>query len=702
MSFFLAKITFTKNLLIRSVSLLFLISFINIYNQIHILWGNNGILPSENLIERCILKNIKIFPSIIPFLFSTFNISVEDILYIITLIGIILSFLILWFKKFHKSVFMFIIWYIYLNLFLVGQNFMSYEFDYLLMETGFVSIFLCDFLLTENCFLQTISFYIMKFILFKFFFGNGLSIIFSENKYFHNFSGFDIFIINQPIPTMFSYHLNKMNFVFKKLLSSVLMSILLILPFGMFMFFKRISSIVGEIIFFTNLFMILIGHNGLINLICLVLNISNFNDEYFETFFLIEEKKNNIEKKTAEDYLKDKKLRGLDYDEFNGPIFIILIDFCATMVFLIITITLIFPTQYIMSNSLTLSPFNNLNFLNKFGDIRNLHIYMTFLLIYILSFSLYYYVNYDKKKINGINLVKIILFSLLSIIYLMHSMNTFYSGFKTAMTTKQKGNIFYSITNNTYNYLHKFNLVSSYSLKKEFFQDDLKTERKELLIKYSIIKNNLLYEKELNETIINNTLANNDELKKLNESILLNNKTNNVTAKNNTTKIRNKKEWIEINFKKKPIPNELNGNLKYFSSFFNQPRIEIAFHKLAYEKNIGNNIWVINLISKLFQKDKELYNYLEINIPKENIEEIKIDSFETFFDNTNNKTFVNKFKGNFLRKLNKSNIDDFIQKFNKKHSQSMENLFLKIPIVPIIVTLNLIMISITLFRINKM
>ena len=670
MSFFLAKITFTKNLLIRSVSLLFLISFINIYNQIHILWGNNGILPSENLIERCILKNIKIFPSIIPFLFSTFNISVEDILYIITLIGIILSFLILWFKKFHKSVFMFIIWYIYLNLFLVGQNFMSYEFDYLLMETGFVSIFLCDFLLTENCFLQTISFYIMKFILFKFFFGNGLSIIFSENKYFHNFSGFDIFIINQPIPTMFSYHLNKMNFVFKKLLSSVLMSILLILPFGMFMFFK--------------------------------LNLSNFNDEYFETFFLIEEKKNNIEKKTAEDYLKDKKLRGLDYDEFNGPIFIILIDFCATMVFLIITITLIFPTQYIMSNSLTLSPFNNLNFLNKFGDIRNLHIYMTFLIIYILSFSLYYYVNYDKKKINGINLVKIILFSLLSIIYLMHSMNTFYSGFKTAMTTKQKGNIFYSITNNTYNYLHKFNLVSSYSLKKEFFQDDFKTERKELLIKYSIIKNNLLYEKELNETIINNTLANNNELKKLNESILLNNKTNNLTEKNNTTKIRNKKEWIEINFKKKPIPNELNGNLKYFSSFFNQPRIEIAFHKLAYEKNIGNNYWVINLISKLFQKDKELYNYLEINIPKENIEEIKIDSFETFFDNTNNKTFVNKFKGNFLRKLNKSNIDDFIQKFNKKHSQSMENLFLKIPIVPIIVTLNLIMISITLFRINKM
>ena len=712
MSFFFAKNDFTKNLLIRGIGCLFLISFTNIYNQIYILWGSDGILPSERLIEMCILKKIKIFPSIIPFLFSFLKISVEDILYIITLIGIIFSFLIMWFKKFHKSICMFIIWYCYLNIFLVGQNFMSYEFDYLLMETGFVSIFLCDFLLLDSSYLQYISFYIIKFILFKFLFGNGLSIIFSENQHFLNFNGFDFFLINQPIPTMFSYHLNKINYGIKKLFSSFIMSNLLILPFGMFMFFKRISIITGEIIFGFNIFMSLIGHNGLINLICLVLNIANFNDEFFELFYDLNEKKEEKESeekknKTGEDYLKDKKLRKIyEDDDWNSSLGQLL-DIPITICYIILTITFIFPIKDIMDNSLTLSPSNNLNILNKLGDIRNLHIYMTFLIIYILSFSLIYYVNYAKKKINFVNIIKIIFFSLLSIIYLMHSMNIFYAGFKSAMTTKAKGNLFYSITDNSYKYLHKFNLVSSYSIKQGFFKNDIRFDRKELLIKYSILKN--YSDETFNKTLFNNFTTNNTQLNESNSTINNNNSSINFTKNNNTSdtklkegvKMSYKKEWIEINFNQKPISNEIRGNLKYFSSFFNQPRIDIAFHNLAYEKNLRNNSWVINLMSKIFNKDKKIYNYLQTNIPESNIEEIKIDSFESFYDESNNKTFINRFKSNFLRKINKTIIDDFNQKFNKKYTKSMEDLFLKIPIIPIILTLNLIILSITIIGRNK-
>ena len=712
MSFFFAKNDFTKNLLIRGIGCLFLISFTNIYNQIYILWGSDGILPSERLIEMCILKKIKIFPSIIPFLFSFLKISVEDILYIITLIGIIFSFLIMWFKKFHKSICMFIIWYCYLNIFLVGQNFMSYEFDYLLMETGFVSIFLCDFLLLDSSYLQYISFHIIKFILFKFLFGNGLSIIFSENQHFLNFNGFDFFLINQPIPTMFSYHLNKINYGIKKLFSSFIMSNLLILPFGMFMFFKRISIITGEIIFGFNIFMSLIGHNGLINLICLVLNIANFNDEFFELFYDLNEKKEEKESeekknKTGEDYLKDKKLRKIyEDDDWNSSLGQLL-DIPITICYIILTITFIFPIKDIMDNSLTLSPSNNLNILNKLGDIRNLHIYMTFLIIYILSFSLIYYVNYAKKKINFVNIIKIIFFSLLSIIYLMHSMNIFYAGFKSAMTTKAKGNLFYSITDNSYKYLHKFNLVSSYSIKQGFFKNELRFDRKELLIKYSILKN--YSDETFNKTLFNNFTTNNTQLNESNSTINNNNSSINFTKNNNTSdtklkegvKMSYKKEWIEINFNQKPISNEIRGNLKYFSSFFNQPRIDIAFHNLAYEKNLRNNSWVINLMSKIFNKDKKIYNYLQTNIPESNIEEIKIDSFESFYDESNNKTFINRFKSNFLRKINKTIIDDFNKKFNKKYTKSMEDLFLKIPIIPIIITLNLIVLTITMKGGNK-
>jgi len=93
------------------------------------------------------------------------------------------------------------------------------------------------------------------------------------------------------------------------------------------------------------------------------------------------------------------------------------------------------------------------------------------------------------------------------------------------------------------------------------------------------------------------------------------------------------------------------------------------------KKNLRNNSWVINLMSKIFNKDKKLYNYLKTNIPESNIEEIKIDSFESFYDESNNKTFINRFKSNFLRKLNKTIIDEFNLKFNKKYTKSMEDFF---------------------------
>ena len=95
-------------------------------------------------------------------------------------------------------------------------------------------------------------------------------------------------------------------------------------------------------------------------------------------------------------------------------------------------------------------------------------------------------------------------------------------------------------------------------------------------------------------------------------------------------------------------------------------------------------------MSKILNKDKKLYKYLKTNIPESNIEEIKIDSFESFYDESNNKTFMNRFKSNFLKKLNKTIIDDFNKKFNKKYTKSMEDLFLKIPIILIIIAFNCI------------
>ena len=263
MSFLIGKFEKSRYLIVKGISIIYLISYLNILYQISILWGNNGLLPVKNLIELSLLKNDNnLYPSIIPFLYNL-KINLEFLLYFLCFIGIILSLLILIFDKFLKGIFMFILWFIYLNFYKIGQNFFEFEFDYLLLEIGFVSIFLCDFYYMNIKFLNIIFIYILKLILFKYLFGKGLSIIFSENKSLLNFEIFEMYLQNNPIPSKFSYYFHRfIPFHFKKILSVLIMSYYLILPIFLFAFFKKLNQICGEIIIFFSLFKIILGREG--------------------------------------------------------------------------------------------------------------------------------------------------------------------------------------------------------------------------------------------------------------------------------------------------------------------------------------------------------------------------------------------------------------------------------------------------------
>ncbi len=170
MSFLIGKFEKSRYLIVKGISIIYLISYLNILYQISILWGNNGLLPVKNIIELSLLKNDNnLYPSIIPFLYNL-KINLEFLLYFLCFIGIILSLLILVFDKFLKGIFMFILWFIYLNFYKIGQNFFEFEFDYLLLEIGFVSIFLCDFYYVNIKFLNIIFIYVLKLLLFKYLF----------------------------------------------------------------------------------------------------------------------------------------------------------------------------------------------------------------------------------------------------------------------------------------------------------------------------------------------------------------------------------------------------------------------------------------------------------------------------------------------------------------------------------------------------
>ena len=675
----------SRSITIRAISFIFMINFINIYSQIDFLWGKKGILSVDYLFD--LYKKLdstnnfskSFFPSIIPLLNKFLGISGENCLYIISALGAVLSLLIIFEKKFHKSVFMFIVWYCYLNIFLVGQHFTSFSFDHFNLEVGFISIFLCEFYFFDNKYLQCISKYILKFTIFKVLYSFALSLIFSNNKNILSLKAYDSFLLKQLIPSSSIIFLNKfMPNDFHILFSVLIFLVMIIVPFGMFCFFKRICRISGLIIACFCLSLTFVGNFGLSNLMLLAINFVNFDDEFLDLLFRFgEEKKIKVK--------NDRIIKIPNDEELSTAI---TIDVFCAFVFCLISLFTIFPLYKIIPGQFDLTP-NGINNPYKFLNITHLKKIFILIIIYILVMSLYdYYYRHLKTKEEfkyvksfkdlrnscKINIViKTIFFSLLSVIYLSHSIDTFFSGLNIPMITKKKGSILYSSNHKLFNSLHDFAISSGYPIHKGFLEEKSNTGRDVLVFKY--LTETIIYEEVnmTNSSLNNNTINNNNET--LNNS---NNTANNTKIK----KPRKKKEWKSMQFKHQ-INEKGNNNLYFFINIlFKQPRLEYALHHLAYEnngmKNLTDKIWIPHLIYKIFNEKKK----------EENITKIKIDKIRYIFSKYSDDHFRTNFISRYLDDTNLTIIEEFLKKYNSYIIQDFNtNIFTKIPFALIMYTL---------------
>ena len=683
----------SRSITIRAISFIFLINFINIYSQIDFLWSKKGILSVDYLFEiyeKVDKKNLEksFFPSIIPLIHKIFGISGESCLYLISSLGAILSLLMLFEKKFHKAIFMFLIWYSYLNIFLVGQHFTSFSFDHFNLEVGFISIFLCEFYLFDSKYLQIISKYLLKFTIFKVLYSLGLSLIFSNNRNILSMKAYESFLLKQLLPSSNIIFLNKfLPDEFQMLLTVLIFLVMIIVPFGMFCFFKRICRVSGLIISVFCLSLTFVGNFGLSNLMLLAINFVNFDDDFLDLLFRLgEEKKIKV---------KNDRIISIPNDE-ELPTAITIDIFCA-FIFCLISLFTIFPLYKIAKGEFDLTPGSDKN-PYKFLNISYLKKIFILIIIYIIIMAIFDYYNehlktkeefkyvqnfQDLRKSCKSNLIiKIILCSILSIIYLCHSIDAFFSGLNLPMITKKKGSILYASNHKLFNSLHDFIISSGYPIHKNFLEERSQNGRDVLVFKY--LTETIVYE-DINitnkNTTLNNTRLNNDT--KLNNSDSYNNDTKINTTK--TKKAKKKKEWKSMQFKHQ-LNEKGNNNLHFFISIlFRQPRLEYALHHLAYEnngiKNFSEKIWIPHLLYKIFsEKQKE-----------ENITKIKIDKIRYTFSRYSDDHFRTNFISRYLDDTNLTIIEEYLKKYNSfMIRDSNPNFFKKIPFAMIMYTLILI------------
>src|SRR5262249_17007602 len=128
-----------------------------------------------------------------------------------------------------------LLWLFYLSLSVVGQDFLSYQWDALLLETGFLAIFLAPWTLREKPGNPTdpprVMVWLFLWLLFRLMVGSGVVKLASGDPTWHNLTALSFHFETQPIPTPVAWYADRLPTWFLKLLTALTLAIEIGAPF---------------------------------------------------------------------------------------------------------------------------------------------------------------------------------------------------------------------------------------------------------------------------------------------------------------------------------------------------------------------------------------------------------------------------------------------------------------------------------------
>lgn len=277
-SFFLSRWIF-----VRLLGVIYFIAFFSFWRQLPGLIGSNGILPSE-----IFLGAVKIhLGTIAYFQFPTLawvNDS-DRFLKFIPIAGMLFSTLIVVGILSVPSLIM--IWLLYLSLVTIGQDFMSFQWDALLLETGFLAIFLAPLGVYSKTSKESqpssIVIWLFWFLLFRLIFSSGIGKLTTGDPTWRDFTALNFHYYTQPLPTPIAWYMHQLPEWVQKISVGFIFFIEILIPFLVFAP-RRIRFLAGGGIIVLQLTIFLTGNYTFFNLLTIALCVLLFDDSFFNAF----------------------------------------------------------------------------------------------------------------------------------------------------------------------------------------------------------------------------------------------------------------------------------------------------------------------------------------------------------------------------------------------------------------------------------
>lgn len=276
-------------LFLRALGIVYLIAFASLAVQVLGLYGSRGILPVADFIARQPSGPLSVWA--IP---TVFWLNTSDVfLQAVPLAGALLSAALVIFAQrgdFIRRAILVLLFVLYLSLVAAGQDFMAYQWDYLLLEVGFIAIFLGDgaasHLGTQHHGENTqrddappanLILWLYRWLLFRLMLLSGLVKILSGDPAWRNLTALDYHFETQPLPNVIGFYVYHLPGGVHQGMVAATFLIELLVPFLIFAP-RRIRFAAGALIALLQLQIFFTGNFNFFNLIVIALCILLLDD----------------------------------------------------------------------------------------------------------------------------------------------------------------------------------------------------------------------------------------------------------------------------------------------------------------------------------------------------------------------------------------------------------------------------------------
>jgi len=265
---------------LRSLGCIFLIAFVSLWMQVDGLIGEQGIFPVSEFLpaaqEHYGAKAVSLLPTL-----CWINDS-DAFLYFLCGGGAFFSILLM--AGFAPVLLLTLLFIFYLSLTIAGQTFLSFQWDILLLETGFLAIFFApwQWRLTgtdRDAPVSRVGHFLLKLLLFKLMFMSGIVKLTSGDDSWgwidHSFqwsafTALDYHYWTQPLPTVFAWWADKHSEWFKHSSVAFCLVVEIVVPFFIWAP-RRLRLIACALLIFLQIVIAITGNYCFFNLLTIAL-----------------------------------------------------------------------------------------------------------------------------------------------------------------------------------------------------------------------------------------------------------------------------------------------------------------------------------------------------------------------------------------------------------------------------------------------